>query len=340
MSSWSLHIGRWRGVPIRLHAMFVGVAVLALFLSTSRPGQEAAGYGLMGIAVLLASVLAHELGHCFAAARAGGHPEQIVLGPLGGLAPMQLPREPHGELITALAGPVVNFAILLLVMPILIVARVDLVSLISPLQPTDLLEGAWWAVLLKLTFWVNWLLLIVNLLPAFPLDGGRVLRAVVWPALDFRNANLVATRATKLTAIAICLLAWVLRDDASVTGLPIWVVLLLFAAWIYFSAQHETARQEEGEWDNDLYSYDFSQGYTSLERASDPSRRAGSSMRRWLENRRELRRRRRQSQEQDEERQVDDILMRLHESGMQNLSAKERALLNRVSARYRNRQRN
>jgi len=288
----------------------------------------------------LASVLAHELGHCFAAVRAGGHPEQIVLGPLGGLAPMHLPREPHAELITALAGPIVNFGILVLVLPILIAMRVDLVNLISPLQPADLLEGPWWSVSLKLAFWVNWLLLIANLLPAFPLDGGHILRAVVWPALDFRNANLVATRATKLTALGMCLLAWVLREDAPVTGLPVWVVLLLLAAWIYFSAQHETARWEEGEWDNDLYSYDFSQGYTSLERTADPSRRAGSSMRRWLEDRRELRRRRRQSQELAEERQVDEILIRLHESGIQNLSAKERALLNRVSARYRNRQRN
>ncbi|MBI3837721.1 MAG: hypothetical protein HY288_07280 [Planctomycetia bacterium] len=153
-SSWSLQIGRWRGVQIRVHAIFVAAAVLALYLSTSRPGQEAAGYGLMGIAVLLASVLIHELGHCFAAARGGGNPEQIVLGPLGGLAPLQLPREPQGELITALAGPVVNFGILLLVLPILIAARVDLLSLISPLQPTDLLEGAWWIVLLKLAFWM------------------------------------------------------------------------------------------------------------------------------------------------------------------------------------------
>src|SRR5437762_1921858 len=108
-SSWSLQIGRWRGVPIRVHAIFFAVAVLALFLSISRPGQEAAGYGLLSIAVLLASVLVHELGHCLAAARAGVHPEQIVLGPLGGLMPTHLPREPQAELITALAGPVVSF---------------------------------------------------------------------------------------------------------------------------------------------------------------------------------------------------------------------------------------
>jgi hypothetical protein len=233
-----------------------------------------------------------------------------------------------------------NLGLVLLVLPALIATGVDVLPLINPLQPPDLLEGAWWAVLLRLAFWVNWLLLIVNLLPAFPLDGARILRAIVWPALDFRHATLVATRATKLTAIALCVLAWVMRDDPSLRGLPAWVVLVLFAAWIYFFAKHETARLEEGEWDDDLYSYDFSQGYTSLERSLEPSRRTGSSVRRWLEHHREIRRRRRETIERHEERQVDEVLMRLHESGMQNLSAKERALLNRVSARYRNRQRN
>jgi stage IV sporulation protein FB len=61
-------------------------------------------------------------------------------------------------------------------------------------------------------------------------------------------------------------------------------------------------------------------------------------MRQWLQNRREMRRRKRLWQEQEEERQVDSILLRLHEVGLEGLSAKERALLNRVSARYRNRQ--
>jgi len=192
---------------------------------------------------------------------------------------------------------------------------------------------------LKLAFWFNWLLLAVNLLPAFPFDGGRLLRCLLWPTMEHRGATQVAVRASKLTALGICVLAWLLRDLKSTDALPAWVPLVLVAAMIYFSAQHEGSRLEESDWEEDMLNYDFSQGYTSLERTGESSRRAGGSLRRWLETRRELRRRRRQSQEQDEERQVDAILMRLHEAGMEGLSAKERALLNRVSARYRSRQR-
>jgi stage IV sporulation protein FB len=325
-------------MPIRVHALFFVAAILALFLSTNGPGPETAGYGLLAIAVLFGSVLAHELGHCLATARAGGNLEQIVIGPLGGLSRMQPPRDPQGELVAALGGPLVNFGIVLLTIPILVAAGIDLLPIVSPWEPIDLLQGPWWVVGGKLVFWVNWLLLIVNLLPAFPLDGARILRAVVWPALGVRVATLMATRATKLTALGMCLLAWIMRDDPSPAPLPTWVALLLFATWIYFNAQQEGARFDEGEWEDDLYSYDFSQGYTSLERSSEPNRRGSGSMRRWLESRREMRRRRRQSLEQDEERQVDEILMRLHESGIHNLSSKEKALLNRVSARYRNRQ--
>ena len=116
------------------------------------------------------------------------------------------------------------------------------------------------------------------------------------------------------------------------------LTILLFAVFVFAGASAESSRIEEAEWEEDLLSYDFSQGYTSLERTMDPPSRQGSSLRRWLESRREMRRRKLRRQEQDEERQVDDILQRLHERGMNALSAKERALLHRVSARYRNRQ--
>ena len=140
-------------------------------------------------------------------------------------------------------------------------------------------------------------------------------------------------------AVALCVWAWLVGDAESATILPSWVPLSMLAIVVYFSAQHEAAHADDSEWDEELFSYDFSQGYTSLERTSEPRGRPKSSVQRWLHTRRELHRRRRESQEQEEERQVDEILLRLHEAGMAGLSAKERALLNRVSQRYRNRQR-
>ena len=339
-SIWSVSVGRWSRVHIRVHALFLAVAVGMVFLCTRADHDEGIGLGLLSVAVLLGSVLAHELGHYLAALRAGSTADQIVLGPLGGLVSHDVARQREAELVVAVAGPAVNFAILLAVLPILWALDIGVGGLLSPLEPVDLLGGPWWAATLKLTFWINWMLLGANLLPAFPLDGARLLRALLWPALDYRSAGHVAARASKLTALGIVVLAWFVRDIMCASVLPMWVPLVLLSVFVYFSAQQEVARLDEGDWDEELFNYDFSQGYTSLERGSDASGRPRPSLRRWLYNRREVRRRRRLSLEQAEEREVDEILLRLHESGMQGLTAKERALLNRVSARYRNRQSN
>jgi Zn-dependent protease len=338
LPNWSLFLVRLRRVHVRFHALFMAVAVFTLFLSTSRPGEEALGYGALAVAILFASVLLHEGGHCYAAIRLGGSADHVVIGPLGGLSYPEVPREPQAEFITALAGGFMNLAVLLLSLPILLATQIGVTDLLSPLQPTGLIQGEWWAVALKLTFWINWLMLLANLLPAYPLDGARVLRALLTPALDYRGAGLVAVRASKLTALGVCVLAWLLAGEQSAHVLPTWVPLALFAVFVFASASAESSRLDEAEWEEDLLSYDFSQGYTSLERTMDPPSKQGGSMRRWLENRREMRRRKRRWQELEEERQVDDILQRLHERGMDALSAKERALLHRVSQRYRNRQ--
>ena len=335
---WSLFLARLRRVHLRFHPLFAAVAIFAIYLSTSQVGEEAAGYGLLAAGLLLLSVLAHEAGHFLAAIRVGGSTEQVIVGPLGGLAQPEIPREPQSELFVALAGPIVSLGFVLLTLPALLAADLGVVELLVPWEPHGLLRGDWWVVTLKLLFWINWVLLLTNMLPAYPLDGARVLRALLTPALDYRSAGLVAVRTSKLTAIGLVVLAWVVTDVQQAAILPPWVPLTLLAVFVFTSATSESARIDEGDWEEELFNYDFSQGYTSLERTMDPPRRPRGSMRQWLQNRREMRRRKRLWQELEEERQVDSILLRLHEVGLDGLSAKERALLNRVSARYRNRQ--
>ncbi len=340
LSSWSLSLGRWRRLHVRLHALFLAVAVFAFYAATAQVGQESAGYGLLAIAVLFLSVLAHELGHCLAALRVGGGTDGIVIGPLGGLSYPEVPRDPRAELVAALGGVVVSLGIVLVTLPLVIAGQLGLFDLLSPLEPVGLFEGSPWDVLVKLVFWTNSLLVVANLLPAVPLDGARVLAALLWPALDHRSTAHVVVRSSKLTAVGLCILAWLVHDSQPAPPVPAWVVLLVMALWIYFSAARDGSKLDEGEWDDELLNYDFSQGYTSLERGPEPARRRRSFLWRWIDSQRRLRRQRRQFREQDEERQVDEILMRLHEGGMQSLNPKERALLERVSARLRNRQRN
>jgi len=341
---WSISLGRWAGVHVRLHVSFVLFAVVVMYTA----GQahlvghaslvpEAAVF----LVILLVSVLLHEIGHGVAAARVGGGMDLIVLGPLGGLAPPDVPHEPHAQLRVTAAGPLVNLLLVLLSGLVLVAARTDLIGLLHPLSPAShVVEGSEGLMFMKLLFWTNWVLLLLNLLPVLLADGGRALRAVLWPVQGYRSAVLIVTRVAKLTALALCVAAWLMRDVNAAGLVPAWLPLLLLATLVFFNARAEGHALEEHEAADESFGYDFSQGYTSLERSIEPRAPAQPGLiRQWIERRRELKRRQAEELEEEEERRVDEILSRLHQCGMNGLSAEERGLLHRVSARYRNRHR-
>jgi Zn-dependent protease len=320
--------------------LFFGLAAGALYLSSRDPRHHLLPFSLLLLGILLVSVLLHELAHVITAARLGGHSEQIVAWPLGGLVSPQLPREPHVEILTALAGPLANLLICALVVPLLLAREQDVTGLFHPLVPHGLREGTRWLVSLKLVFWVNWLLVLINLIPAFPFDGGRILRSTLCRWLDYRTAGQVVTWSGKLFATILCVMAWTTWEDSASNPLPAWLAYTMLAMLLYFTARQESARLDEAEIDDELFSYDFSQGYTSLERNFERPRREDGpgTLRRWIAHRQETRLRKQRMLEEEEEHRVDEILARLHETGMSGLSTKDRALLDRVSARYRNRQ--
>ena len=339
MTSWSLSLGRWGGVQLRVHALFLLVAFATIFLATREP--DMLGNAFLGIGILFVSVLIHELGHAISAWRMGSSVEQIVIGPLGGMVPIGQIQDPQRDMLIALAGPVANMLVWIAVSPALFFQQSDMLFglLKNPFHPQALVDGGeWWLTALKMTCWINWVLVLVNMLPAFPLDGGRVLRAIFWPAFDFRAASLAVSRVGKVTALALCFLAWLIDDPKPNAALPAWFPLGLLAMYIFFHSRQETERIEEHEAEDDLFGYDFSEGYTSLEQPHPPSKFSMSGFKLWLEKRRLAKDRRRKEIEAEEERRVDGILARLHSEGMNALSAEERALLDRVSARYRNRQ--
>ncbi len=321
---------------MRLHALFLLFGVLTIYLSTLAADRELLAIAAVSLGVLFLSVVLHEFAHCYAAVRVGGRADEIVLGPFGGLVPPTVPHEPHSELCAALAGPAVNLFLFLATLPLLLVVEnVQVLGLLNPLRPTNLVEGPPPVMLLKLTFWLNWVLVLVNLLPAFPFDGGRVLRALLWPVFGYRPAIVVVARVAKVMAVALCVVAWLMHDAFAGSLVPAWLPLVLIALFLLFSAKQEVARLDRPEYGEELFGYDFSQGYTSLERDHDKPQ--PGPVRRWLLRRRAEREQQRRERETAEEGRVDDILMRLHTYGMQSLSADDQALLNRVSARYRNR---
>lgn len=337
-AAWSLSLGNWHGVRVRLHIFFLLFAVQAVYIASQAKERGIVVFAGISLLVLLVSVLLHELGHAFAASRVGGYVDQIVIWPLGGLSPPHVPHDPQLELLAALAGPVVNALIVVFTAPLLLIGSQDVLGLFVPLAPAGLTEGTAVFVGLKLIFWINWMLLLINLLPAFPFDGGRVLRALLWSQFDYRTAAFWVTRTAMVFAIGICFLAWWMKDIYATALVPAWVPLLLFAIFLWFGAQSEEARIENGAGEDDLFGYDFSQGYTSLEREAHQKHAGPSPLRRWLDERREARRVRQEATEREEEQQVDAILARLHEGGIKGITPQERAILERVSARYRNRQ--
>ena len=182
---WSWRVGRIAGIDLYVHVTFVilvGWVALSHYLAR-RSGADA----LMGVAFILtlfAIVVLHELGHALTARRFGIPTRDITLLPIGGVARLErMPEDPKQELLVALAGPAVNVmlaGILFLV--------VDLGPGLAPYGEVVRVGGSF----LDQMLWVNVSLAAFNLLPAFPMDGGRVLRALLAMRMEYVRATQVA----------------------------------------------------------------------------------------------------------------------------------------------------
>ena len=347
---WSLSLGRWGGIRVRVHIFFLLFATFTVFLAWQDHG-ESDGLALLAIlcvAILFVSVLIHELAHFNAALRCGGHPDTIVIGPLGGMHPVSMPGRPQAEFWVALAGPLISLGICLLCLVAIALRDLQAIpGILHPLAPEHLIAPerlSATSVLgtgLRLFCWINWWLFVLNLIPAFPFDGGQLCLAsvqVAKPAMSREQAVATVAMLARVVSVGLLLAAIVLHDAVSGGPLPTWLPLVLLAIFVFFSARVEEVQARQPEEEEEMFGYDFSQGYTSLERSS--TRQAKPEQRpswfaRMLDERRERRQQRQQEREAAEEKQMDEILQRLHAEGQESLTPAERALLKRVSARYR-----
>jgi stage IV sporulation protein FB len=339
-SFWSVSLGRFAGVQVRLHAFFLLFALAILFMASGGAHADLLAPCALALAVLLVSVLLHELAHGIAAQRVGGHVDELVLGPLGGLAPMVVPSQPQLQLIVAVAGPLVNMGLVFVSMMCLLIAGngESVPSFLNVIVNIDPGADPWGVTAVKLLFWINWVLLLANLLPAPPFDGGTVLRSVLWPFVGYRQSVLIVARVAKITALVLCVAAWFVPSPPEHLHVPpYWLPIVMIAIVLYFSAKAEVERLHERELSEEWLGFDFSQQFADDEDPPEPRRRDPGIIQRWLEKRRAARLRRQQLEEEEEEWRADDILARLHSSGMRSLSAEDRAILQRVSQRYRNR---
>lgn len=215
---WSWKIGRLAGINTYVHASFLFLVAWAAWAAYQGAGSAlAAMLGVLFLLAVFGSVLLHELGHALAARHYGINTRQITLLPIGGLAQLEgEPRTPAQEFVIAGAGPAVNFAIAAVLFVVTSVLGLSSYGLLASLLYANLTLG------------------IFNLVPAFPMDGGRILRAALAMRMGGPRATRVAAKIGAFAAIAFGIYA-------VVTGA--WMMVLV-AGFVWFAATAEGRRSD------------------------------------------------------------------------------------------------
>jgi Zn-dependent protease/CBS domain-containing protein len=219
---WSLKLGQVSGIKIYVHWTFL-ILVAWIFMVYLGQGQSVA-MATRGVALILAlfvCVVLHELGHALTAKRYHIMTRDITLLPIGGVARLErIPREPVQELLVAVAGPAVNVAIAMALLVIALILR-------KPVSVADAfgVHGSFVGKLMSM----NLFIVAFNLLPAFPMDGGRILRALLAQAMDYARATAIAARVGQGMAILFFLVGLLSQ----------WVLLMVIAVFVFLGAQAE-----------------------------------------------------------------------------------------------------
>ncbi len=230
---WSFRIGRIGGTDIKIHVTWLALVAWYGFSAYSDGGGPAALSTIVFLLSLFACVLLHEFGHILMAKRFGVRTPDVILLPIGGLARLErMPDEPKQELLIAAAGPAVTLGIALVLYGALRFTG-------SPLDAARLEPGQ--SDLAQQILGLNVVLLLFNLLPIFPMDGGRMLRALLAMRLGLIRATRISARIGQVGALLLGL--WGLGFFAD-WGLSASGVLVLIAVFVYFAAGAEAATVE------------------------------------------------------------------------------------------------
>lgn len=319
---WSASCGTWLATQIRISVWFP----LLLLSVVWRLGWE---LGLTFSAILFVSVLLHEFGHVIAARLTGGAANEILLWPLGGLAYTQPANTFRSHFLTSAGGPLVNATLCLMTLPAVLQSG-DGIGAFNPFVFPDVdLKGDPVHAVLLMTFFANWLSLLLNLIPVYPLDGGQMLKAILsaWYGRESSSATYV-------------LIGFVAAVIMLVVGLGTgntWLTVIGALVFVMNSQESLQMRMSE-TYDESFMGYDFSQGYTSLERSSSetqaPPAKPGM-LQRWRERREAERMRRESEQTTLLQQQVDSLLEKVHLHGIDSLTSSERQTLKQASQRLR-----
>ena len=328
--TWSIPLVRLAGISIRVHIIFLLYVIVILLQAQPLGGATIFTFWPMArvMGVLFVVVLAHEMGHCLACRLSGGQVDEILMWPLGGLAFCQPGPRWSAHLVTALGGPLVNVLLCGICSGALglltdrNVSDWQAIAFSNPLEPMNsvrqlLLQNAPWShTTLGMINEISMIMLVVNLLPIFPLDGGRIVQSALWPRLGYSRSMLIAVRIGYVAAILLGIYGAVVREWAA-------VAIALFGGVICFNTQRQLQWSDsEVEIEDDEYAL-------SPHGPAEPEAIPGAA------TRRERQAQRLAMREQQEAQEVDRILQKIGESGMPSLTRAEKELLHRVTERKR-----
>jgi Zn-dependent protease/predicted transcriptional regulator len=207
---WSIRLGQIFGIDIKVHFTFLLIVLWGAF---NYGGSAGPWYGVIVTLALFTLVLLHELGHSVAAIGFGIPVKDITLLPIGGVARLErMPEKPLQELVVALAGPMVNVVLALLLLPVVVLMIAQATSFSFSLMNEPGLLGSLInepGLLGLLTFLLlaNVTLVLFNMVPAFPLDGGRVFRALLGFFTDYHQSTQIAVTVGRILAFGMGLIA-------------------------------------------------------------------------------------------------------------------------------------
>lgn len=292
------------GIRVRIHLLYILIAVSQLAFASSRGGFSVGMKAAM-LGTLFVLVLLHEFGHCVACRLVGGQADDILMWPLGGLAACQPPHRWKAHLITTLCGPGVNAALFPIFTAVLFATGATWGAVLyNPIRPDNeaiwgYVDGAAWRSILWSAHTMNLMLLVFNMaVPMFPMDAGRVVQEILWGRVGYAKSMLIASTLGLFIAVA-------LGVYSLTSGVNNLLGIAVFGGFVcYNERQRARMYADENPWAQDVEA-----GPTFAERRAEKAAA------------------KRRAAEQAARAEIDRILEKISQKGIQSLTEREKRAL-------------
>jgi Zn-dependent protease len=277
---------------------------------------------VQSMTILFGIVLLHEFGHCFAARWTGGSAEEILLTPLGGLAMTMSRNNWWSRFVTVAGGPLVN--VLLCVICGLGIFALSGDILLTPWSIVENVPREGWFQVYNYLFWifvVSYILLLFNLLPIFPLDGGQLVQSILWKYIGYYKSMMLMVNIGLGGAVLLAMFG--IATIGTMSG-GLWLTIIAVFCFIN-CLNMKRALQAAGPYGLDQDSTDYSAAY---EPYTKPKRRSRWAAKRAMKLARA---------EREEQQRIDQILAKVSAQGMQSLTWFERRALRKATEHQRER---